>query len=54
MHREKCTERCNHSKPQFLLEEAAARGEPCVVVVTQPRRLACMAVAERLAVERGE
>ena len=40
--------------PQFLLEHAAKTGVPCQVVVTQPRRLACVAVAERVANERGE
>ena len=42
--------------PQFLLEEAAlsGHGAGCSVVVTQPRRIAAISVAERVAVERGE
>lgn len=42
--------------PQFVLEDCIARGEggACNVVVTQPRRLAAIAVAERVAAERGE
>ncbi|KAK3238959.1 hypothetical protein CYMTET_51072, partial [Cymbomonas tetramitiformis] len=42
--------------PQYILEEAAAQGEGgrCNVVVTQPRRLAAMAMAHRVACERGE
>ena len=40
--------------PQYVLEEAAARGEPCNIVVAQPRRISAMSVAERVAVERGE
>jgi HrpA-like RNA helicase len=40
--------------PQFLLEHAAETGASCQVVVTQPRRLACVAVAQRVARERGE
>ena len=42
--------------PQFILEAMAKRGEggKCTVVCTQPRRLAAIAVAERIAAERGE
>jgi ATP-dependent RNA helicase DHX36 len=42
--------------PQFILEDAihANKGAKCSVVVTQPRRLSAMAVAERVAAERGE
>ena len=42
--------------PQFILEDAirANAGGECSVVVTQPRRLSAMAVAERVAAERGE
>ena len=39
--------------PQFLLEQAAADGVPCNIVVAQPRRLAAMALAERVASELG-
>ena len=40
--------------PQFLLEDAEERSQRCVIAVTQPRRLACIAVADRIAFERGE
>ncbi|XP_042338333.1 3'-5' RNA helicase YTHDC2-like, partial [Plectropomus leopardus] len=40
--------------PQFLLDEYSRNGEPCRIFCTQPRRLAAIAVAERVAAERGE
>ena len=40
--------------PQYVLEEAAARGEPVYVICTQPRRISAMGVAARVAEERGE
>lgn len=40
--------------PQFLLEEAAENGESISIVCTQPRRIAAMSVAERVAAERCE
>ncbi|KAK2819379.1 hypothetical protein Q5P01_024940 [Channa striata] len=40
--------------PQFLLDECSRNGEPCRIFCTQPRRLAAIAVAERVAAERGE
>eukprot|EP00887_Chlorella_sp_A99_P005373 scaffold1.g5373.t1 len=42
--------------PQFLLEAAAEAGEGAAtsIVCTQPRRLAAISVAERVAAERGE
>lgn len=42
--------------PQFLLEHAvlSGQGASCHVIVTQPRRIAAISVAERVAVERGE
>ncbi|KAH8064601.1 helicase [Aureococcus anophagefferens] len=40
--------------PQLLLEDADAAGARCKVVVTQPRRVAAVALAERVAAERGE
>ena len=42
--------------PQFLLEDAirAGRGGECSVIITQPRRLSAIAVAERVASERCE
>jgi len=39
--------------PQFLLEDASARGEPCRILATQPRRISAVSVAERVASERG-
>lgn len=38
--------------PQFLLEEATNTREPISIVCTQPRRIAAMSVAERVAAER--
>lgn len=38
--------------PQFLLEEAAMTMEPMSIICTQPRRIAAMSVAERVAAER--
>ena len=42
--------------PQYLLEHeiAQGRGGACQIVCTQPRRLAAISVAERVAAERGE
>lgn len=40
--------------PQFLLEHAAEREQDCSILCTQPRRLAAMSIAERVAFERGE
>ncbi|CAK0832305.1 unnamed protein product [Prorocentrum cordatum] len=40
--------------PQFLLEEADLVPEGMRIVVTQPRRIACITLAERVAHERGE
>lgn len=42
--------------PQYLLEAAteAGRGGTVRIIVTQPRRIAAISVAERVAVERGE
>ncbi|TNN53113.1 putative ATP-dependent RNA helicase YTHDC2 [Liparis tanakae] len=40
--------------PQFLLDECSRNGDPCRIFCTQPRRLAAIAVAERVAAERGE
>lgn len=42
--------------PQFLLEDAilSGHGSSCHVIVTQPRRIAAISVAERVAAERGE
>ncbi|XP_059643841.1 DExH-box ATP-dependent RNA helicase DExH3-like [Cornus florida] len=42
--------------PQYILESEteAARGALCNIICTQPRRISAMAVAERVAAERGE
>lgn len=40
--------------PQFLLDDCSRKGIPCRIFCTQPRRLATIAVAERVASERGE
>lgn len=40
--------------PQFLLEDAADNKAHCRIVCTQPRRISAVAVAERVAAERGE
>ena len=42
--------------PQYLLEDAIARGKGASarVIVTQPRRIAAVSVAERVSQERGE
>lgn len=42
--------------PQYLLEKEieAGRGATCSIVCTQPRRIAAMSVADRVAQERAE
>ncbi|KAM9306788.1 3'-5' RNA helicase YTHDC2 isoform 2-T2 [Pholidichthys leucotaenia] len=40
--------------PQFLLDDCSKNKQPCRIFCTQPRRLAAIAVAERVAAERGE
>ncbi len=40
--------------PQFILEHFSDQRLPCRIVCTQPRRLAAVAVAERVAYERDE
>lgn len=42
--------------PQFILDEALSQGSAaaCCILVTQPRRVAAMKLAERVSVERGE
>jgi hypothetical protein len=39
--------------PQFLLEDGQARGERVKVMVTQPRRIAAITLARRVADQRG-
>ena len=40
--------------PQYLLEDAHARGQHCRIVCSQPRRISATSVAERVAHERGD
>eukprot|EP00756_Hemistasia_phaeocysticola_P061432 Hpha_TRINITY_DN4922_c0_g1::TRINITY_DN4922_c0_g1_i1::g.51321::m.51321/K14442/DHX36, RHAU; ATP-dependent RNA helicase DHX36 len=40
--------------PQFILDDAIRAGQHCLILATQPRRISTMAVAERVADERGE
>ncbi|KAM3850277.1 3'-5' RNA helicase YTHDC2-like [Diretmus argenteus] len=40
--------------PQFLLDDCSRTGTPCRILCTQPRRLAVISIAERVAAERGE
>lgn len=42
--------------PQYILESEieASRGAACSIICTQPRRISAIAVAERVAAERGE
>ena len=48
------TRRITLQVPQFILEDAAERGEAVSIVCTQPRRISAMSVAKRVADERGE
>ena len=40
--------------PQFILDDSLARGDPCRIAVTQPRRIAAVSAAKQVASERGE
>ncbi|XP_015929708.1 3'-5' RNA helicase YTHDC2 isoform X2 [Parasteatoda tepidariorum] len=40
--------------PQFILDHSSMVGHPCRVICTQPRRIAAITVAERVAFERDE
>ncbi|XP_008198758.1 3'-5' RNA helicase YTHDC2 isoform X2 [Tribolium castaneum] len=39
--------------PQFIMDDALQRGEPCRILCTQPRRISAVSVAERVSFERG-
>lgn len=39
--------------PQFILDEAHQKEKRCNIVVTQPRRIAAISNAERVAYERN-
>lgn len=45
---------CLRQIPQFILDDCHAKGEPCRILCTQPRRISAVAMAERVAAERGE
>lgn len=40
--------------PQYILNDSTRRSRPCRIMVTQPRRVAAVSVANRVAEERGE
>ncbi|VFQ92703.1 unnamed protein product [Cuscuta campestris] len=40
--------------PQYILDHMWAKGEPCKIVCSQPRRVSATSVSERIAHERGE
>lgn len=40
--------------PQYILQDATSRGRKCKVLCTQPRRIACISVAKRVAAEMGQ
>lgn len=40
--------------PQYILNDSTRRNRSCRIVVTQPRRVAAVSVAHRVAEERGE
>lgn len=39
--------------PQFILDDATSRGQPCNILVCQPRKIAAMTIARRVAQERN-
>lgn len=40
--------------PQYIMEDCAAKQQPCRIICTQPRRLATTSIAERVSNERGD
>lgn len=40
--------------PQYILEQANARNQPCRILCTQPRRISAIASADRVCYERSE
>lgn len=40
--------------PQYILDDHCAKNEPCRIICTQPRRIAAVSMADRVAYERGE
>lgn len=39
--------------PQWILDDCYKYRKPCKIIVTQPRRIAAMSIAKRVAQERG-
>lgn len=39
--------------PQWILDDAYNNRKPCKIVVTQPRKIAAISIAKRVAQERG-
>lgn len=40
--------------PQIILDDCSARSQQCRILCTQPRRIAALSIADRVAAERGE
>ncbi|KIR55599.1 DEAH box polypeptide 36 [Cryptococcus gattii Ru294] len=40
--------------PSFILEDQLARGKPCKIVVTEPRRISAISLAQRVSQELGD
>lgn len=40
--------------PQYILEDKQQKGQECRILCTQPRRIACMSIAKRVAEEMGQ
>ncbi|XP_055954066.1 3'-5' RNA helicase YTHDC2-like isoform X2 [Argiope bruennichi] len=40
--------------PQFIMDHCSMVGQPCRIICTQPRRIAAITVAERVALERDD
>lgn len=39
--------------PQWILDDSYQKRKPCKIIVTQPRRIAAISIAKRVAQERG-
>ncbi|RUS82035.1 hypothetical protein EGW08_010191 [Elysia chlorotica] len=40
--------------PQLVMDDCCEKNQPCRILCTQPRRIAAISIAERVALERGE
>lgn len=40
--------------PQYILDDCTSKNEPCRIICTQPRRIAAVSMADRVAYERSE